>query len=285
MGAGHAVSAQALGKLRQVDAIVHVVRAFEDDEVPHVLESIDPDRDLDTTSAELLFADHAVCETVVEKMRAVAKKPTATQKADQAKLEVLERLLAVLDEGRPVRDFRPEGADERKAVDQYEFLTAKDHVTVFNVDEDDLGHGDLSKRLTADHPGSIALCAKMEMELARLPEDERAVFLSDLEITEPAAALLAHQAYAALGAISFFTVGPSECRAWTIRRGDDAVTAAGKIHTDFAKNFIRGEVFSVEDILEYGDEKALKAAGKMRLEGKEYILREGEIFHVLANTR
>ncbi len=284
-GGGKEIQGQILGKLREVDAIVHVVRAFESEEVPHVAESVDPQRDLAETDSELLFADLAQCESRVEKLRVQVTKPTKTQDEDKKELATLEKVLALLEASKPVREFEPANDDEAKYVDAFQFLTQKKQVVVFNVGEDDLGPDGKGAQLEKDYPGSVALCAKLEMEIGQLDPEERDAFLEDLGIKDPAVGRLARQAYEALRALSFFTVGEDEVRAWTIERGDNAQTAAGKIHTDLSKGFIRAEVFSFEDLVEEKDEKGLKAAGKMRLEGKEYLVKDGEIMHVRANTR
>lgn len=284
-GGGKEIKPEILGKLREVDAIVHVVRAFESGDVPHVLESVDPSRDRGETESELLFADLAQCTSRVEKLRVQATKPTKTQEQDKKELATLEKVLKLLEDGKAVHTFETANDDEKKHVAAFQFLTSKKQVVVFNVGEGDLGPGGKGEQLCKEVPGSIALCAKLEMEIAQLPEEERAGFLKDLGITEPASARLARAAYSALDAIPFFTVGEDECRAWTIRRGDTAVIAAGRIHSDIAKGFVRAEVFAYEELLSAGDEKALKANGKMRLEGKEYVVKDGDIVHIRANTR
>jgi len=284
-GAGKEVKGELMGKLREVDAIVHVVRAFESGDVPHVLESVDPMRDLAETNNELLFADLAQCEARVTKLRHQATKPAKTQEQDKKELATLEKLLKLLEEGKSAREFHPANDDEKRHVAAFQFLSAKQQVVVFNVGEGDLGPGGKGEQLEKRAPGSLALCAKLELEIAQLPEGERAEFLKALGIEEPAAARLARQAYAALDAIPFFTVWENEVRAWTIHKGDTALTAAGKVHTDLAKGFVRAEVFSYADLIAAGDEKALKAAGKLRLEGREYVVKDGEIVHIRANTR
>ena len=284
-GGGKEVKAEILGKLRQVDAIVHVVRAFESTEVPHVLETIDPKRDLDETDSELLFADLAQCEGRLEKLRVQVTKPTKTREDDKKELATMEKIHALLENGKRVREFQPANDDEKKHLANFQFLTSKKQVVVFNVGEGDLAAGGRGEDLKKQHPGSMVLSAKIEMEIAQLPADERDLFLKDLGLSEPVAARLARQAYAALNAISFFTVGEDEVRAWTIEKGDNAVTAAGKVHTDLARGFIRAEVYDHSELTALGSEKALKAAGKMRLEGKEYVVQDGEIVHIRANTR
>jgi len=282
-GTGKEVKGEILGKLREVDAIVHVVRAFESSGVPHVLESVDPLRDLAETDSELLFADLAQCTARVEKLRVLAAKPTKTQEQDKKELATLEKVLKLLEDGKHVHGFTPANDDEKKHVAAFQFLTNKKHVVVFNVGEDDLGPK--AAALENKVPGSIALCAKLEMELSQLAEAERKEFLESLGIAEPAAPRLSRQAYAALDAIPFFTVGEDEVRAWTIHRGNTASQAAHRIHSDLAKGFVRAEVFGYEELIAAGDEKALKAAGKFRLEGKEYVVKDGDIVHIRANTR
>jgi hypothetical protein len=272
------VSAELLGKVRQTDVVVAVIRAFKDDNVPHVLNAVDPQRDLAETDSELLFADLTVCEARVEKLRVQVKKPTKSQEQDKRELAVQEKILAQLSEGRAARLVELSG-DERKLLASFQYLTSKPRAAVFNVGESDLGDetGNAAK-WERDFPGTTALCAKIEMELAQLPEEERREFLQEMNILEPAAARLVRMVYRAAGLISFFTVGPDEVRAWTIHRGDDAVTAAGKIHSDLARGFIRAEVFSYDDLIAAGgSEKEIKARGKLRLEGKEYVVQDGDI--------
>lgn len=280
------ISAAVLGNIRQVDAIIHVVRAFESSAVPHVLDSIDPTRDMAETVSELLFADLAQCEQRIKKLRTQASKPTKTQEHDKRELALLERLHALLETGQPVAKFTVANVDESALVAAFQFLTAKPLMTVFNVSESDLGSGGKAEQLEKAHPGSIALCAKLEMELAQLPDDEREMFLKDLGITDLAAPRLITQVYTALGLLSFFTVGEDEVRAWTIHNGDTAQQAAGKIHSDLAKGFIRAEVFSFAELESAGgDERVVKAQHHMRLEGKEYHVNDGDILNIRANTR
>jgi ribosome-binding ATPase len=275
-----------MGKLREVDAIVHVVRAFDSSDVPHVLETVDPRRDLGETNSELLFADLYQCEARIQKLKhQVTKTNSKTVEADKKELATLEKVHALLESGKTVHDFHTEHEDEKKHVAAFQFLTEKKQVVVFNVAEGDLAPGGKGEALQKEFPGSLALSAKIEMEIGQLPADERDMFLKDLGITEPVAGRLARQAYAALNAISFFTVGEDEVRAWTIQKGDSAVIAASKIHTDLSKGFVRAEVFGYDELMTLGSEKALKAAGKMRLEGKEYVVHDGEIVHIRANTR
>ena len=280
------MSTEVLGQVRQVDAIVHVVRAFDSSAVPHVLDSVDPRRDMAETASELLFADLAQCDQRVKKLRGQVTKSTKTQEQDKKELAVLERLLAFLEDGKTVNGFAVSNEDEKRIVNAFQFLTAKPILTVFNVGEGDLSPGGKAEQLEKDHPGSIALCAKLEMELAQLSEEERSQFMTDLGIKEVAAPRLVGQVYSALGLLSFFTVGEDECRAWTVHRGDNAQQAAGKIHSDLAKGFIRAEVFTYADLdAAGGDERAMKAKTPLRLEGKEYPVKDGDILNIRANTR
>jgi hypothetical protein len=285
-GGNKQISAEILGHVRQVDAVVHVVRAFETSAVPHVLESVDPARDMHETVNEMLFADLYQCEERVKKLRQQVTKPTKTQEHDKRDLACMERAHAHLEAAKPVSTFVTSNDDEKKCLAAMQFLTQKPMMTVFNVGESDLGAGGRAEQLEKAHPGSIALCAKLEMELAQLPDDERAVFLQDLGIKEPAAHRLVQMVYQDMGLISFFTVGEDEVRAWTLRRGDTALDAAARIHTDLAKGFVRAEVFPYGELDAVGgDERAMKAKHPLRLEGRDYVVKDGEVVHIRANTR
>jgi hypothetical protein len=253
--------------------------------MPHVLETVDPLRDLAETDNELAFADLVQCEARVTKLRHQLKTPGRVHEQDKHELATLERLLPMLEGGKKVRDFDPANDEERKHLAAFQFLTAKQQVIVFNVGEEDLVPGGKAEKIGTDVPNSIALCAELEMEVSKMPEEERAAFLKDLGLGEPAVARLARQAYTALDAISFFTVGDAEVRAWTLRRGGTALDAAAKVHTDLAKGFIRAEVFAYDDLAAAGDEKALKATGKWRLEGKDHVINDGDVVYIRANTR
>jgi len=280
------VSSAVLGGVRQVDAVVHVVRAFESGAVPHVLDSIDPRRDMAETMNEMLFADLAQCDQRVKKLHPMVAKASKTQEHDKKELALLEHLLAHLEKGQPVSGYPLSNEDEKKNVAAFQFLTAKPIMTVFNVSEGDVGPGGKAEQIEKAFPGSIALCAKLEMELAQLSDDERAEFLQDLGIKEPAAHRLVAMVYKDLGLLSFFTVGEDEVRAWTIHRGDNAQQAAAKVHTDLAKGFVRAEVFTYAELeAAGGDERAMKAKHAVRLEGREYLVKDGDIINIRANTR
>jgi GTP-binding protein YchF len=280
------ISGEVLGNVRQTDAIVHVVRAFESSAVPHVLDTVDPRRDMGETMSELLFADLAQCDQRVKKLRQMAVKATKTQEQDKKELAVLEKLLTHLESSKVVHIFVTANDDERKIVNAFQFLTAKPILTVFNVGESDLGPGGKAEQLEKEFPGTIALCAKLEMELAQLSDEERDVFLKELGIKQGAAQRLIHMVYQDIGLLSFFTVGEDECRAWTIHKGDSAQQAAGKIHSDLAKNFIRAEVFTYAELEAVnGDERAMKAKHAVRLEPKDYLVKDGDVLNIRANTR
>ena len=281
---GKEVKGEMMGKLREVDGIVQVVRAFENANVPHVLETVDPVRDIAETNNELVFADMVQCEARLTKLRH-QEKSHHLHEQERKELATLERLLPLLEGGKPAREFQPANDDERKHVAAFQFLSAKKQVVVFNVGEEDLVPGGAAERLQAEQPGCLAVCAELEMEVARMPEEEREGFLKDLGLGEPAVKRLARQAYAALDAISFFTIGDQEVRAWTLRRGGTALDAAAKVHTDLARGFVRAEVFAYDDLAAAGDEKALKAAGKWRLEGKDHVIKDGDVVYIRANTR
>jgi GTP-binding protein YchF len=284
--AQHQISTEVLGQVRQVDAIIHAVRAFESSAVPHVLNSIDPKRDMAETATELLFADLTQCEQRIKKLHGMVLKPSKTQEQEKKELALLEKLFKHLENGQTVSAFALSNEDERKMVAAFQFLTAKPILTVFNVGEGALSSGGQAEQLQKEWPESIALCAKLEMELAQLPEEERAEFLAGLGIKEPAAHRLVAQVYHALGLISFFTVGEDECRAWTIHRGEHAQQAAAKIHTDLAKGFVRAEVFTFADLeAAGGDERVMKAKHPLRLEGRDYIVKDGDVLNIRANTR
>ena len=197
----------------------------------------------------------------------------------------MEKVYRLLEDGHPAREFQPTNEYEHKVLSNFQFLTAKAQVVVFNVGEDDLGPGGRAEALTAKHPGSIALSASLEMDISQLPKEEQQAFLEELGIAVPATAQLANAAYAILDTIPFFTVSEEECRTWTMRRGSTAHDAAGKVHTDLARGFVRAEVFTFEELMEAGDEKRLKALGKIRLEGRDYQVQDGDVVYIRANTR
>ena len=274
-----------LSHIREVDAILHVVRCFQDPDVTHVDGSVDPVRDIETIETELMIADLQMVDGILEKQQRIAR---SGDKEAIAKVAILEKARVALDKGQPVRALSPT-PEERKALLGLGLITAKPVLHVANVDErDPRGEGPLVQKVrdyTRTHDGSVVVvCAKIESELAELEEKDRQELLESLGMTEPALATVARAAYDLLGLQSYFTAGPKEIRAWTIHRGDTAPQAAGVIHTDFEKGFIRAECYSVDDLVSLGSEKAIKEAGRWRSEGRSYVMRDGDVVHFLFNV-
>ena len=283
-------SAQKIGDLRSSDAIVHVVRAFRDPSVPHVDTTIDPVRDLASLELELLFADHGVVEKRLERIEPELRAAKgAEREAREREKAVLERSMAALDAETPLRDIDLDEED-RKAIRGYRFLTLLPQLVVANVDEADVAGAEAvlaPLRVAAAkhrHEGVVAVCAKIEAEIAELPPDEAAAFRADLGVAEPALERVIRATYELLGLISFFTVGPDEVRAWTIPAGTHAPQAAGAIHSDLERGFIRAEVIEWDRLLAAGSEANAKKQGIMRTEGKDYVVKDGDVLHVLFNV-
>lgn len=282
---GEGLGNKFLANIRDVDAIVHVVRCFEDGDVIHVDGSVDPLRDVETIDTELILADMQTVESARER----SQKKARTGDADAKKrVALLERCFERLDNALPIRGIELNGTEEEKILRGFTFLTAKPVLYVANVSEDDLeGQNEHVQKLRerAEKEGGIVVpvCAAIEAELSELDDADQQEMLESLGLTEPALAVLARGAYKTLGYQSYFTAGPKEIRAWTIPIGATAPQAAGVIHTDFERAFIRVEVYRVEDLQEYKSEKAIREAGKLRVEGKEYILKDGDVCHFLAN--
>lgn len=275
---GEGLGNKFLANIRETDAIIHVVRCFENDDVVHVEGSVDPVRDVEIIETELILADLQTLETRLEKAKRAAK---SQEKEDIEKAEAIEKAWNALNEGIPARavDFTENELDYLK---DSHLLTMKPVLYVANVDEDDLD-GDSEHvqalREVAEERGSevMTVCAEIEAELADLDEEGQREMLDGLGIDEPALHNLIRKTYELLGLESFFTAGPKEIRAWTVEQGSTAPEAAGVIHSDFQDNFIRAEVYTVEDLDEYEDEAALRDEGKIRLEGKDYIVQDGDI--------
>jgi GTP-binding protein YchF len=288
--AGQGISAQKLGDLRTSDALVHVVRAFRDPAVPHVNTTVDPKRDLATLELELLFADHVVVERRLERIEPElrsAKGPEREQK--ERERAVLQKAMAALDAETPLRDAGLDD-EERKEVRGYRFLTLLPQLVVANLDEGDVADADTVlgplREAAAKHRAMsvVAVCAKLEAEIAQLDSAEAAAFRADLGLHEPALDRVIHATYELLGLISFFTVGEDEVRAWTIPSATPAQQAAGTIHSDLERGFIRAEVIGWEDLLKAGSEANAKKQGIMRTEGKTYTVKDGDVLHVLFNV-
>jgi ribosome-binding ATPase len=282
---GEGLGNKFLTHIKNVDAVLHVVRCFEDDDIVHVDGKVDPIRDIDTIDMELMLSDMATIESSMAK--AVRTARTGDKEA-KARVVLLEKCMKRLDAGQPIRGVELDEQQEQE-LKSFGFITAKRVLYVANVDEDDpQGEGDLVKlvRERAETEGGVVVpvCAKLESELAELDEADRAELLESVGLEEPALNSLARAAYGLLGLQSYFTAGEKEVRAWTIPIGATGPQAAGVIHTDFERGFIRVEVYSVDDLEEHKSEKAIKEAGKMRVEGKDYVMRDGDVCHFLFNV-
>jgi ribosome-binding ATPase len=278
--------AEHLARLRDSDALLHVVRAFEDPNNPHPEGSVDPARDIDRLDVEFVLADLALVERRLERLKQSGRHGTPAEKESNEREEaVLVRLKAALEGGSPIRDVELD-PDEEKAIRGFRFLTQKPVLVLLNVAEGDLGGA--GERVTAlaatyDHRNALidALSAKIEMELGELEPDEAAVFMEELGIAESGLDRVIGLSYRLLGLISFLTAGPDEVRAWPIRDGSNAVDAAGAIHSDLAKGFIRAETIGYEDLLELGSMAAARKVGKLRSEGKTYRVHDGDVVEIL----
>ncbi|HEY4974796.1 MAG TPA: redox-regulated ATPase YchF [Steroidobacteraceae bacterium] len=282
---GEGLGNQFLAHIREVDAIAHVVRCFEDDDVVHVAGRIDPLSDLEVINTELALADLASVEKAVDRATKAAK---SGDKKAALQREVFERVRAALNEGTPARAVQISD-EERRDVRELHLLTAKPVIYIANVDEAGLAGGNanvgaLRARAAAEHAVVVPVCAAIEAEIAQLPESERAEFLRDLGLKEPGLNRVIRGAYELLGLLTYFTAGPKEVRAWTVRVGSTAPQAAGVIHTDFERGFIRAEVIAFEDYVKYRGEAGAREAGRLRLEGKEYIVHEGDVMHFRFNV-
>jgi GTP-binding protein YchF len=278
--------AEHLARLRDSDALLHVVRAFEDPANPHPEGSVDPARDIDRLDVEFMLADLALVDRRLERLKQSGRHGTPAEKESNEREEaVLVRLKAALEAGSPIRDVGLD-LDEEKAIRGFRFLTQKPVLVLLNVGEGDLGGaGDRVAALgaTYDHRQSLVdvLSAKIEMELGELEPDEAAVFMEELGIAESGLDRVIALSYRLLGLISFLTAGPDEVRAWPIREGSNAVDAAGAIHSDLAKGFIRAETIGYEELLTLGSMADAKRAGKLRSEGKTYRVRDGDVVEIL----
>jgi GTP-binding protein YchF len=282
---GEGLGNKFLANIRETNAILMMVRCFDDPNVIHVSGSVDPMRDIDIIDLELALADLETAEKRVKKAQGAAK--TGNKEA-KLELALAEKVHAHLTAGKAARSL-PLSDDERKQVATFGLLTAKPVLYCCNVGEGDLPRGNawsdtVRARAEREHAGVVILCGKVEAELAELPAEDRGELLASYGLTEPALATLARECYRLLGLQSYFTAGEKEIRAWTIRKGALAPEAAGVIHTDFEKGFIRAQVYGLADLEQHQTEAGIKAAGKMRMEGKEYVVQDGDIMHFLFNV-
>ncbi len=282
---GKGVGNQFLEGIRGVDLLVHVLRAFTNPDVPHVDGEIDPVRDLETVGLELLFADMELLEKRIDRIKN-GKKVT---REGAFELEVLEKCLAALEKEVPLHQVDLT-EKERAALRNYNFLTEKPVILVVNTDEEQFksrrypGRDSLEEAASARGLKMIEICGQMEMEISQLSPEDRELFLADLGVAELGSDRLVRTAYEELGLVSFFTVGEDEVKAWTIRRGTDAKRAAGKIHSDIERGFIRAEVVAFNDLYQLGSMARVKEKGLARLEGKDYIVQDGDIINFRFNV-
>jgi GTP-binding protein YchF len=284
---GEGLGNKFLGNIRETEVILHIVRCFEDPNIVHTEGSIDPIRDVEIIEQELLFAD---IDAVLKRIEMLKKKAKGNDKDAKAQLEVAEALLAHIEEGHPVSTFSDLENDAFKAMNKdLRLLTSKEIIYGANVDEDGLGEdNEFVQKLKAyaaeRNSEVIKLCAKVEEDMVDFEEEEKEEMLADLGVTESGLEQIIHKGFDKLGLQSYFTAGVKEVRAWTIRKGTTAPKAAAVIHNDFEKGFIRAEVISYEDFVEFGGEQGAKEAGKNRLEGKEYIVQDGDVMHFRFNV-
>lgn len=280
---GRAAARRLMNQIRMSDMFVLVVRAFEDPAVPPYRSSINPDRDLSELRTELLLADLELVATRIERLEKQIHKPTKTQARDKAELALYKKLQQTIELEKPISSAIETGA-EHEMIKSLGFLTLKPMVVAVNVGENQL----VAKFDFADHVDSsvpvITICAKLEFELSQLDADSRSEFMADLGLSKSAIIKFVNSCYLALGLISFLTVASNEIRAWPIKKGTIAHDAAGKVHTDIKRGFIRAETFRFDEIKEFGSEKALKTAGKIRLEGKDYVVQDGDIINFRFNV-
>ncbi len=285
---GEGLGNQFLANIRETDAIVHVLRCFDDDNITHVDGAVDPVRDKEVVDLELQIKD---LETVSNRMEKVRKQASVGgDKTAKKALEMLEKYKAVLEQGRNAREVVPENPDEEKLAKEFCLLTCKPVLYVCNVDENSAAAGNaytaaVAEAIKNEDAGMMIIAAKIESEIAELESyEERQMFLEEIGLEHSGVERLIQAAYDLLGLQTYFTVGEPEVRAWTIRKGDKAPRAAGVIHTDFEKGFIRAEVIKYDDFVNLGSEAACRAAGRLGSEGKEYVVQDGDIMHFLFNV-
>ena len=282
---GEGLGNQFLANIRETDAIAHVVRCFRDDNVVHVANRIDPLNDIEVINTELALAD---LESAERQLLRVARVARGGDKEAMKQRDLLERLIPLLNEARPARTLAVSGDEERLLLKQLNLLTAKPTMYIANVAEDGFSNNPhldaVQKMAAAEHAIVVPICNKLEAEIAELEEAERAEFLAELGFDEPGLNRVIRAGYQLLGLQTYFTAGVQEVRAWTVPVGAKAPEGAGVIHTDFQKGFIRAEVIAYEDFIACNGEQGAKDAGKWRLEGKEYVLRDGDVVHFRFNV-
>lgn len=281
---GEGLGNQFLANIRETDAIAHVVRCFVDENVTHVSDSIDPARDIEIINTELQLADLDTVEKAIARVHRVAK---SGNKEAIVEMQLFEALLGHINEGYPARSFEI-AKEQQELVRQLHLLTSKKVLYIANVDETGFENNPLLDAVSAvaerEDAEIVVICNKLEAEIAELDDDERLEFLADLGMDEPGLDRVIRAGYKLLGLQTYFTAGPKEVRAWTVRQGATAPKAAAVIHTDFEKGFIRAEVTAYGDFVAGGGEAGAKEAGKWRLEGKEYVVQDGDVMHFRFNV-
>jgi GTP-binding protein YchF len=277
---GEGLGNQFLGNIREVDAIAHVVRCFDDPDVTHIGGKIDPVADIETIETELMLAD---LDSLERRVDALEKKIRGNDKEAKETLDLVQRSLALLREGKPAR-FVERKAEEEKLFHSLGLLTSLPVLYVCNVDEAAAASGNdysraVERRAREEGAAAVTISAKIESEIAVLPRDEREMFLSEIGLQEPGLDRLIRAGYGLLHLVTFFTAGPKEARAWTVTAGARAPQAAGAIHSDFERGFIRAETIAYEDYVKGGGEAGARDIGKLRLEGKDYIVADGDVMH------
>jgi hypothetical protein len=276
---GEGLGNQFLGNIREVDAIVHVLRCFEGGDVTHVEGRVDPIADAETVETELMLAD---LESLEKRVPALAKKAQQGDKEAKVQASVLGQALELLRDSRPARLTEPRDAEEKLALERAQLLTAKPVLYVCNVDEGDAAEGNahsarVFEKAAAEAARAVIVSAAIEAEIVTMATEDRGEFLSDLGLVETGLARVIRAGYDLLHLITFFTAGPKEARAWTVEKGARAPQAAGVIHTDFERGFIRAETIAYDDYVAFGGEAGAREAGKLRSEGKEYVVQDGDV--------
>ncbi len=284
---GEGLGNKFLEHIRQVDAVAHVVRCFDDENITHVSAKINPLRDIDTINTELCLAD---LEIVDKRLAGLVRVLKSGNKVAKVENEILQKVRDALNDGKPARNIGLT-AEEIFAIRETNLLTLKPILYVANVAEDDLSNGgknsyvaQVEELAAKENAQTVIICAKVESEIAELDEDEAKEFLSDLGLENSGLNRLIHAAFELLGLMTFLTAGPDECRAWTIVKGTPAVKAAGKIHSDIERGFIRAEIVNYDDLVKYGSINAAREKGLVRLEGKEYIMQDGDVTYFRFNV-
>jgi GTP-binding protein YchF len=283
---GEGLGNQFLGNIREVDAIVHVLRCFEDDDIQHVENKVDPIADAETVETELLLAD---LESLEKRVPGLQKRGQTGDKESKIAASVLAQSLELLREGKPARLTQPKDDEEARVFAQAQLLTAKPVLYVCNVNESDAANGNshserVFEKARAEGAEAVIVSAAIESELVAMPEDERLMFLEEMGLHEAGLARVIRAGYDLLHLITFFTVGPKEARAWTVEKGSKAPRAAGEIHTDFERGFIRAETIAYDDYVALNGEAGARDAGKLRQEGKDYVVKDGDVLHFKFNV-